>query len=267
MKLGYFTMPVHPPARSYVETLKEDREAFILADRLGYSGRVLRRAPHRRGREHPQQPDVHRDAARRDLADEGRDRRGQPSAQPSGGGRHQRRDARQPVRRPLHPRDRRRHPALRRRGAGTARRRPQRHVRGSDRPHSRAVGGDGADRSQGEILEHLDGEDDLARDRHRRHRQALSEAASADRRHRDRPGLQGADRARPPRLVADLVAFPAPQLPARASGRTTPRAAPKAGTSPTAPTGASRARSSSPRTTRWPGPTAATIPTAPIAST
>src|SRR5262245_66282690 len=27
MKLGFFTMPVHPPARSYVETLKEDREA------------------------------------------------------------------------------------------------------------------------------------------------------------------------------------------------------------------------------------------------
>src|SRR5262245_63563375 len=37
MKLGFFTMPVHPPARSYAETLKEDREAFILADRLGYS--------------------------------------------------------------------------------------------------------------------------------------------------------------------------------------------------------------------------------------
>src|SRR5262249_31448968 len=37
MKLGYFTMPVHAPARRYVETLKEDREAFILADRLGYS--------------------------------------------------------------------------------------------------------------------------------------------------------------------------------------------------------------------------------------
>ena len=37
MKLGYFTMPVHPPARSYVATLKEDREAFILADRLGYT--------------------------------------------------------------------------------------------------------------------------------------------------------------------------------------------------------------------------------------
>jgi alkanesulfonate monooxygenase SsuD/methylene tetrahydromethanopterin reductase-like flavin-dependent oxidoreductase (luciferase family) len=37
MKLGFFTMPVHPQGRSYVETLREDREAFILADRLGYS--------------------------------------------------------------------------------------------------------------------------------------------------------------------------------------------------------------------------------------
>ncbi len=37
MKLGFFIMPVHPPARQYAETLKEDREAFILADRLGYS--------------------------------------------------------------------------------------------------------------------------------------------------------------------------------------------------------------------------------------
>jgi alkanesulfonate monooxygenase SsuD/methylene tetrahydromethanopterin reductase-like flavin-dependent oxidoreductase (luciferase family) len=37
MKLGFFIMPVHPPARPYAETLKEDREAFILADRLGYS--------------------------------------------------------------------------------------------------------------------------------------------------------------------------------------------------------------------------------------
>jgi alkanesulfonate monooxygenase SsuD/methylene tetrahydromethanopterin reductase-like flavin-dependent oxidoreductase (luciferase family) len=37
MKLGFFTMPVHPKDRNYVETLKEDREAFILADRLGYT--------------------------------------------------------------------------------------------------------------------------------------------------------------------------------------------------------------------------------------
>jgi len=37
MKLGFFTMPVHPIGRDYARTLKEDREAFILADRLGYS--------------------------------------------------------------------------------------------------------------------------------------------------------------------------------------------------------------------------------------
>jgi alkanesulfonate monooxygenase SsuD/methylene tetrahydromethanopterin reductase-like flavin-dependent oxidoreductase (luciferase family) len=37
MKLGFFTMPVHPQGRNYAETLKEDREAFILADQLGYS--------------------------------------------------------------------------------------------------------------------------------------------------------------------------------------------------------------------------------------
>jgi alkanesulfonate monooxygenase SsuD/methylene tetrahydromethanopterin reductase-like flavin-dependent oxidoreductase (luciferase family) len=37
MKLGFFIMPVHPPGRNYPETLKEDRDAFILADRLGYS--------------------------------------------------------------------------------------------------------------------------------------------------------------------------------------------------------------------------------------
>lgn len=37
MQLGYFTMPLHPPERDYTKTLKEDREAIILADRLGYS--------------------------------------------------------------------------------------------------------------------------------------------------------------------------------------------------------------------------------------
>ena len=37
MKVGFFTMPMHPPGRNYTETLKEDREAVLLADRLGYS--------------------------------------------------------------------------------------------------------------------------------------------------------------------------------------------------------------------------------------
>ncbi len=37
MKLGMFMMPLHPPGRRVVESLQEDREAIILADRLGYS--------------------------------------------------------------------------------------------------------------------------------------------------------------------------------------------------------------------------------------
>jgi alkanesulfonate monooxygenase SsuD/methylene tetrahydromethanopterin reductase-like flavin-dependent oxidoreductase (luciferase family) len=37
MKLSYFTMPLHPPERDYTQTLKEDREAILLADQFGYS--------------------------------------------------------------------------------------------------------------------------------------------------------------------------------------------------------------------------------------
>ncbi len=36
MRLGYFTMPVHPMHRDWAQTLQEDREAIILADRLGF---------------------------------------------------------------------------------------------------------------------------------------------------------------------------------------------------------------------------------------
>ena len=36
MRLGYFTMPLHPLHRDWRETLQEDREAIILADRLGF---------------------------------------------------------------------------------------------------------------------------------------------------------------------------------------------------------------------------------------
>lgn len=36
MRFGYFTMPVHPMHRDWRETLREDREAIILADKLGF---------------------------------------------------------------------------------------------------------------------------------------------------------------------------------------------------------------------------------------
>jgi len=35
-KLGFFIQPVHPPQRRYAEVLREDREAVVLADALGY---------------------------------------------------------------------------------------------------------------------------------------------------------------------------------------------------------------------------------------
>ena len=37
MKLGMFMMPLHPPSRQPWETLAEDREAILLADRLGFA--------------------------------------------------------------------------------------------------------------------------------------------------------------------------------------------------------------------------------------
>jgi alkanesulfonate monooxygenase SsuD/methylene tetrahydromethanopterin reductase-like flavin-dependent oxidoreductase (luciferase family) len=37
MQLGFFTMPVHPIAKDWRQSLREDREAFILADELGFS--------------------------------------------------------------------------------------------------------------------------------------------------------------------------------------------------------------------------------------
>jgi len=36
MKLSFFTMPIHPVGKPIVQSLKEDREAFLLADKLGY---------------------------------------------------------------------------------------------------------------------------------------------------------------------------------------------------------------------------------------
>jgi alkanesulfonate monooxygenase SsuD/methylene tetrahydromethanopterin reductase-like flavin-dependent oxidoreductase (luciferase family) len=37
MKLGFFTMPIHPLGRDWRETLREDQEAFLLADELGFT--------------------------------------------------------------------------------------------------------------------------------------------------------------------------------------------------------------------------------------
>lgn len=36
MELGFFTMPIHPLDKDWQQTLREDREAFLLADELGF---------------------------------------------------------------------------------------------------------------------------------------------------------------------------------------------------------------------------------------
>jgi alkanesulfonate monooxygenase SsuD/methylene tetrahydromethanopterin reductase-like flavin-dependent oxidoreductase (luciferase family) len=37
MRLGFFTMPIHPLGKDWRQSLREDREAFVLADQLGFS--------------------------------------------------------------------------------------------------------------------------------------------------------------------------------------------------------------------------------------
>ena len=36
MQLGLFTMPIHPLQKDWRQSLREDREAFIMADELGF---------------------------------------------------------------------------------------------------------------------------------------------------------------------------------------------------------------------------------------
>jgi hypothetical protein len=37
MNLGFFTMPIHPLDKDWRLSLQEDREAFVLADELGFT--------------------------------------------------------------------------------------------------------------------------------------------------------------------------------------------------------------------------------------
>lgn len=37
MKLGFFTMPMHPIGKDWQQSLREDRDAFVLADELGFT--------------------------------------------------------------------------------------------------------------------------------------------------------------------------------------------------------------------------------------
>ena len=60
MKLGFFTMPIHPLGKDWRQSLREDREAFILADELGFTEGYVGEHVDRPGREHHLLHDLHR---------------------------------------------------------------------------------------------------------------------------------------------------------------------------------------------------------------
>ena len=37
MKLGYFTMPLHPPGANITQTMDDDLDQLVYLDKLGYS--------------------------------------------------------------------------------------------------------------------------------------------------------------------------------------------------------------------------------------
>ena len=53
-------MPIHPLGKDWRTSLREDREAFILADELGYVEGYVGEHAHRPRREHHLVRDVHR---------------------------------------------------------------------------------------------------------------------------------------------------------------------------------------------------------------
>ena len=94
MKLAMFMMPVHPPSRQPSETLAEDREAILLADRLGYRRGLRRRARHRPRGERDLVPDVPRQPCARHQGHRARQRHHQHAEHAPGGDRRAGGDAR-----------------------------------------------------------------------------------------------------------------------------------------------------------------------------
>ena len=139
MQLGFFTMPMHPPGRNYTQTLKEDRAAVILADRLGYSEAFIGEHATDICESIPSCLAFIASLAHGHAADQARQRHAQSAQRSSGADRGQRGDDRPPARRALPVRHRSRRAALGHGNVRQPRARPQRDVRRVDRSHPRAV--------------------------------------------------------------------------------------------------------------------------------
>ena len=140
MRLGYFTMPVHPMHRNWAETLKEDREAIILADKLGFYDAFMGEHLTDKAENITNSMIFNASLISRHQDDQARHRHQQSVAHASGAGRPARGDVRPPVGRPLHLRRQPRRADLRRRGARHPGAGPQQDVRRGDRRHPGDLG-------------------------------------------------------------------------------------------------------------------------------
>ncbi len=235
MRLGYFTMPVHPMHRNWAETLKEDREAIILADKLGFYDAFMGEHLTDKAENITNSMIFNASLISRHQDHQARHRHQQPVAHASGAGRPARGDVRPPVGGPLHLRRQPRRADLRRRGARHPGAGPQQDVRRGDRRDPGDLGARSALRHRlpGQPLQGFDLAHPGARHRRRLPRQAVPAAAAGDRRHRGGAVLarRRADgQARLPSAVGEL---PAVQASASRTGRTTARARPRSASSRT----------------------------------
>ena len=185
MRLGYFTMPVHPMHRNWAETLQEDREAIILADKLGFYDAFVGEHLTDKCENITNSMMFLATLIPDDQDHQARHRHHQPLAHASGGDRPAGGDVRPSVRRPLHLRRQPRRADLRRRGARHPGAGPQQDVRRVDRRDPGDLGARAALRHRlpRQPLQGLDRAHQRSAARHRLHGQAVPEAAAGDRRH------------------------------------------------------------------------------------
>ena len=158
MKLGFFTMPIHPLDKDWRQSLREDREAFILADQLGFIEGYVGEHATDRAENITSCAMFIASLIDATTAHQARHRHHQYAERASGRDRIADRDARSHARRPLHLRHQPRRPAVGRRSVRQSRRRPQRHVPRSDQCGAENLGERAAIQYRRQILDDQDRE-------------------------------------------------------------------------------------------------------------
>ena len=140
MRLGIFMMPLHPAHRDPAVTLREDREAIILADQLGFHDAFVGEHLTEKSENITNSFIFLATLIHHTRYDQARDRHVQSLAFAPGADRLARGDVRSSRPGPLHLRRQPRRAALRRGSARAARRGPEQPLRRSDRRDPRDLG-------------------------------------------------------------------------------------------------------------------------------